>query len=257
MYVNPTRQIPNVFDMAQTLDMLSVKSKSMDTSSVGPAQLDSSLEINKFPEHLLLIVYSLLGNKMCVDCHSRKNLTWASVGYGTVMCEQCAFDHLSSGLTSKHSAPKSLDKTSWNLREVIALLEGGNAQFLRCIGADYKAFDEQNRRSSTGNNKPIKPKQTRRNSFISTISSSHASASNSGKPDEKDLDKYKKKHVKIYMKKLSDRVDEVVNTFATTSIESESNSNFLNEKDFKPIHVIHSPVREVEMKEEVHYSSIY
>ena len=238
--------MPDLFDMAQTLHMMTIKSKSMESPSIDSVQVDSSLEIHKFPEHLLLILFSLLGNKMCVDCHSRKNLTWASVGYGIVMCEECAFDHLSSGLTDKDTAPKSLDKTSWNLREVIALLEGGNAQFLRCIGVDCKSFDEQNRRSSTGNKEAIQNKQPRRNSFLAA----KTSASNVEKSNEKDFDKYKKKTVKIYMKKLSDRVDAVIKTFATTSTNSRSNSNFVHEQDFNQIDAVDSHVHEAEMMEE-------
>jgi hypothetical protein len=50
-----------------------------------------------FPESILRVVFLLPGNEKCCDCargFKDKNKLWASITYGTLLCEQCSFHHI-------------------------------------------------------------------------------------------------------------------------------------------------------------------
>jgi len=84
-----------------------------------------------FPPTCLHIVSLLAGNHCCVDCGDEDpdRLGWASIGYGTLLCMECAHRHATMS-EEKESAIKSLKEDHWNLRSTLALLEGSNTRML-------------------------------------------------------------------------------------------------------------------------------
>lgn len=93
-------------------------------------------------------IWALLGcfpdNEGCMDCGT-ENPDWACVNWGTLICYRCSIEHrqLGAGIT----VLRSMSKDSWNLFQVVAMLEGGNGRLAAF-------FDGSNRRSS--NNKSAK-----------------------------------------------------------------------------------------------------
>ena len=231
------KRFPDVFDMADSLDRLSMQTDSFGFhSETSNPTMDKVNESESFPEHLFIILYSLLGNKMCVDCHKFKELTWASTSFGVLMCEECAFEHISSGLAENCTAVRSLIKNTWNLQEVISLLEGGNTQFLKLIGASTTvvAIDESRRRASTGTINDLKANPARRGSLLNPRSTNSA--------EEGDFSKYKKKNAKLYIKKLADRVEAVTNTFGRSQgFNSREQMKVIEDPAFKPMKAMNDP----------------
>ena len=218
------RHMPDVFDMADTLVRLSTQTDSFgfDSNMTNPKAAEGQVS-ERFPEHLLVILNSHLGNKMCVDCRKFKELTWASTSFGVLMCEECAFEHMSSGLTENCTNVKSLIRNTWNLQEVIALLEGGNSQFLKFVDANTTQgiFEDNRRWASTGN-------------------LLNARATNNVKED--DFSKYKKKYANLYIKKLADRIKAVTNTFGKSQgFNSRGQMKVIEDPSFKPMKSMTDP----------------
>lgn len=235
-YTQP-RQKPDLFDIADSLVRLSTHTDSFGfCSDMTNPTMNKVNESERFPEHVLIILRSLLGNKICVDCHKFKELTWASTSFGVLMCEECAFEHISSGLAQKCTNVRSLTKNTWNLREVISLLEGGNAQFLKLIGGNtaLTAFEDNKKWASTGGINEPKVNIARRDSLLSTKTTNYA--------QEGDLSKYKKKNAKLYIKKLADRVEAVVNTFGRSEgFNSRGQVKVIEDPAFKPMKSMTDP----------------
>ena len=76
----------------------------------------------------LTLLSSLPGNHRCVDCNSPASVdcSWAAASYGAVLC--LAYSGLHRGLGVRTSFVKSLTMDDWTRAEVLAMLEGGNAQ---------------------------------------------------------------------------------------------------------------------------------
>ena len=79
-----------------------------------------------FPPACLRLMSSLPGNLTCIDCHSRTDISWASVSFGCLMCLQCSGKHRSLGVQT--SFVKSVSMDGWKVHEVLSMLEGGNEQ---------------------------------------------------------------------------------------------------------------------------------
>ena len=82
-----------------------------------------------FPPACLHLLHVLLpGNARCHDCQTPA-AGWASVSYGICLCLECSGRHRGLGVGT--SFVKSLTLDSWKAREVLCMLEGGNAQLRR------------------------------------------------------------------------------------------------------------------------------
>lgn len=82
-----------------------------------------------FPPACIHLLHVLLpGNARCHDCQTPA-AGWASVSYGICLCLECSGRHRGLGVGT--SFVKSLTLDSWRAREVLCMLEGGNAQLHR------------------------------------------------------------------------------------------------------------------------------
>eukprot|EP00546_Thalassionema_frauenfeldii_P021526 CAMPEP_0178897088 /NCGR_PEP_ID=MMETSP0786-20121207/1547_1 /TAXON_ID=186022 /ORGANISM="Thalassionema frauenfeldii, Strain CCMP 1798" /LENGTH=182 /DNA_ID=CAMNT_0020567589 /DNA_START=70 /DNA_END=618 /DNA_ORIENTATION=- len=81
-----------------------------------------------FPPACLSLLKNLNGNLRCIDCHV-DNPQWATVTYGALLCLKCSGKHRSLGV--QVSCVKSVTMDNWNHLELLAMLEGGNAQLKR------------------------------------------------------------------------------------------------------------------------------
>ncbi len=102
-----------------------------------------------FPQDVLKIVRLLPGNDKCSDCGSRGQSVYGSPTYGTLMCKDCAYRHVT---TSSQSQGKvvviSVEDGSWNLPNIIAMIEGGNQAIINYVGKNDTQTKRQQRRSS-------------------------------------------------------------------------------------------------------------
>lgn len=83
--------------------------------------------LNCFPE-----------NDRCMDC-DYESPDWACINWGTLICYHCSLRHRQLG--SRVTVLRSMTKDSWNLFQVVAMLEGGNGKL-------KTFFDGSGRRSS-------------------------------------------------------------------------------------------------------------
>jgi hypothetical protein len=68
------------------------------------------------------------GNSNCVDC-KESNPSWASLGFGTVVCLTCAGRHRSLG--THVTLVRSMTLDSWTSSQIDRLSRGGNIEFLK------------------------------------------------------------------------------------------------------------------------------
>jgi len=190
--------------------------------SPGGAQPPSTRK--SFPSECSAILMLLKGNKRCFDCgwsgehglgssdSSSKlslgsevytNLPYASVAYGTLLCEKCACRHMTRA--KDDSMIKSLEDGDWGLQNVITMLEGGNGNML-----DFVLIRQPKRRRSS-------VFQERKGTFLG----------GPGVIEDEDFDasfdsRYtKSKAVASYRRKLSKRVANVVAMMASGSNENK------------------------------------
>lgn len=79
-------------------------------------------------------------NQRCVDCSSIEEVEWASLGFGTFLCLQCAGFHRSLG--THLTSVRSIKLDSWDSSKHVAALErGGNARFLNYIDVISAEFN--------------------------------------------------------------------------------------------------------------------
>jgi hypothetical protein len=79
----------------------------------------------KFPPACLTLLRKIDGNHRCIDCGDH-DPQWAAVSYGALLCLQCSGHHRSLGVHV--SLVRSITMDEWSLEQVLAMLEGGNAQ---------------------------------------------------------------------------------------------------------------------------------
>mmetsp|Transcript_13188 Transcript_13188/g.18897 ORF Transcript_13188/g.18897 Transcript_13188/m.18897 type:complete len:335 (+) Transcript_13188:199-1203(+) len=100
--------------------------KKHESTKNQPAAHISNTNEQSFPPACLRLMSSLPGNLTCIDCHSRTDISWASVSFGCLMCLQCSGKHRSLGVQT--SFVKSVSMDGWKVHEILSMLEGGNEQ---------------------------------------------------------------------------------------------------------------------------------
>jgi len=79
-----------------------------------------------FPVACKMLLHSLPGNRNCIDCCNALDPEWAAISYGALVCIRCSGRHRSLGVAI--SQVRSVTMDHWTHREVVLMLEGGNAQ---------------------------------------------------------------------------------------------------------------------------------
>jgi len=80
---------------------------------------------SSFPSGCFSLLKSIKGNNKCIDCGDH-DPEWATVSFGAVLCLQCSGRHRSLGVQT--STVRSISLDNWSQEEILAMLEGGNAQ---------------------------------------------------------------------------------------------------------------------------------
>ena len=87
------------------------------------------------PNHLYVIIQRLPGNYCCCDCGIDSGVTglkWACVTYGILLCDICAYRHITNHNEMKSCTTIKCMKTgSWTFPDVISMLEGGNTKIIQ------------------------------------------------------------------------------------------------------------------------------
>lgn len=138
---------------------------------------------HSFPPACLRLMTSLAGNLECIDCHSRTDISWASVSFGCLMCLQCSGKHRSLGVQT--SFVKSVSMDGWKAHEVLSMLEGGNEQL------DNFFMRHDMGKKLSPDSSPVKSDGSRRNSLSL-------------------LDRYKTKAASFYRQHLINHAKELV-----------------------------------------------
>ena len=97
----------------------------MASAELERLRLEPEEKYHSFPKACLTLLKSLEGNSQCVDCGDN-DPQWATVSYGALLCLQCSGQHRSLGVQT--SSVRSVTMDHWSHSQVLALLEGGNAQ---------------------------------------------------------------------------------------------------------------------------------
>ena len=95
------------------------------SSELEKLRLEPEEKYHSFPKACLILLKSVEGNAQCVDCGDN-DPQWATVSYGALLCLQCSGQHRSLGV--QISSVRSITMDHWSHAQVLALLEGGNAQ---------------------------------------------------------------------------------------------------------------------------------
>jgi Putative GTPase activating protein for Arf len=90
--------------------------------------MDTSNNDDASNEHTLSLfdIETLPGNSSCVDCNVGE-AEWASLGFGVLICLNCAGHHRSLGVHI--SLVRSLNLDSWSTTQLSCLRHGGNDNF--------------------------------------------------------------------------------------------------------------------------------
>jgi hypothetical protein len=99
---------------------------SVPTSSSSSAAIIPPPLYHSIPPACLRLIQGMPGNQLCLDCRTARHPTWATVSYGALLCLQCSGHHRSLGVHV--SCVRSLTMDEWSLEQLLAMLEGGNAQ---------------------------------------------------------------------------------------------------------------------------------
>ncbi len=153
------------------------------------AKLDDILSSRKkaplyrsFPKDILQIVRLLPGNDKCCDCakdcgwswsvenkESQKNGMYGSPTYGTLLCKDCAFRHITKGEQKPFKGIEVVipfEDGDWNLPNILAMVEGGNQAIINYIQNHSK---KQRRATMAGQH------TNRRASLLQTVDSKRSS----------------------------------------------------------------------------------
>lgn len=118
----------------------------MASAELERLRLEPEEKYNSFPKACLVLLKSVDGNAQCVDCGDN-DPQWATVSYGALLCLQCSGLHRSLGV--QISSVRSITMDHWSHAQILALLEGGNAQ-LRDFFKRHQLCVESKRDAGTG-----------------------------------------------------------------------------------------------------------
>ena len=118
----------------------------MASAELEKMRLEPEEKYHSFPIACLTLLKSVDGNAQCVDCGDH-DPQWATVSYGALMCLKCSGKHRSLGV--QVSSVRSITMDNWSHAQILALLEGGNAQ-LRDFYNRHKLCTEAKSNSENG-----------------------------------------------------------------------------------------------------------
>jgi len=102
-----------------------------------------------FPPACKDLLHTLPGNRNCIDCNVR-DPEWAAISYGALVCIKCSGIHRSLGVAVSQVRSVSMDH--WTHKEIVSMLEGGNAQlggFFSLNALTKEELAKANKKSST------------------------------------------------------------------------------------------------------------
>jgi hypothetical protein len=157
----------NTQQQHQQNDLLQLAAQELETMKQPKQHQQLSQKIptqeQSFPPACLRLMSSLPGNLTCIDCHSRTDISWASVSFGCLMCLQCSGKHRSLGVQT--SFVKSVSMDGWKVHEVLSMLEGGNEQ-LDQFFERHEMGNKSSSSSSPGNNNHVPTSPTARSGTL-------------------------------------------------------------------------------------------
>jgi len=107
-------------------------------------KFDLTTSEKHLPEVILRFVSLLPGNDRCCDCAGPfRNVSslWASVSYGILLCEQCAFVHINNCEKTKFDEMlKPITNGNWNYPSIIAMVEGSNRNIIKYMKKHDRSF---------------------------------------------------------------------------------------------------------------------
>jgi len=105
----------------------------------------------KFPMACRTLLHQLEGNRNCIDCNAR-DPEWAAISYGALVCIHCSGKHRSLGVAVSQVRSVSMDH--WTHKEVVSMLEGGNAQLKGFFARHALTRDEFEKQRSESHQTP-------------------------------------------------------------------------------------------------------
>lgn len=124
----------------------------------------------KFPIACMNLLYTIPGNRRCVDCGA-SNPQWASLSFGALLCIECSGHHRHLGVNV--SVVRSITMDSWANSDILAMLEGGNDQlnkfYSRHALSPSSSLSEQDNRSIIKNRYRTNAAKFYRNNLASHV----------------------------------------------------------------------------------------
>lgn len=126
-----------LFDLSKELSMLNIWIEKCPYSIHDVRKFYQKVHIpamHSFPPKLYQMLRTINGNDVCVDCMLNsdnashdKPVSWANTRFGTLICNECAFDYFSTG---HETSVLSLELSYWTLPDVLLMFEGGNGRLI-------------------------------------------------------------------------------------------------------------------------------
>ena len=161
----------------------------------------------KFPMACRSLLHRLEGNHNCIDCNAR-DPEWAAISYGALVCIHCSGKHRSLGVAVSQVRSVSMDH--WTHKEVVSMLEGGNAQLKGFFARHALTRDEfekqQQQKNQQKNQKQSKQNQQQKQSASASASTSTSTSTSTLTTDNLTTLRYKTKAALFYKSQLEAHV---------------------------------------------------